>query len=149
MGSDHLRNPHSDRTNLVDSPRNEERHLCNSFLNCQAAIAEEKLHLDSIVAVRQGSARTLAGLVSPRRCPNLRNSGSPGDRSFKQQIRNKIEEAPVNWRTMPGRRLGAEKPSESVDAYISAAPQGVRPKLKEVRAAIREVAPMAAESISY
>ncbi|TMP97999.1 MAG: DUF1801 domain-containing protein, partial [Thaumarchaeota archaeon] len=34
-------------------------------------------------------------------------------------------------------------------AYILAAPEGVRPKLKEVRAAIREVAPMAAESISY
>ena len=55
----------------------------------------------------------------------------------------------MNWCTMPRRRLGAEKPSKSVDAYISAAPEGVRPKLKEVRAAIREVAPMAAESISY
>jgi len=68
----------------VDSPRNEERHPCNNFLNCQEAIAEEKLHLDSIVAVRKGSARTLAGFVSPRRCPNSRNLGSPGDRSFKQ-----------------------------------------------------------------
>jgi uncharacterized protein YdhG (YjbR/CyaY superfamily) len=36
-----------------------------------------------------------------------------------------------------------------VDGYISAAPIEVRDKLEEVRAAIREVAPTAAESISY
>ncbi len=37
----------------------------------------------------------------------------------------------------------------SVDAYISAAPEEVRDKLREVRAAIKAVAPTAAESISY
>jgi uncharacterized protein YdhG (YjbR/CyaY superfamily) len=41
------------------------------------------------------------------------------------------------------------KKSKSVDAYIAAAPKDVQPKLREVRAAIREVAPDAAESISY
>ncbi|HYM40078.1 MAG TPA: DUF1801 domain-containing protein [Thermoplasmata archaeon] len=40
-------------------------------------------------------------------------------------------------------------PAKDVDAYIAAASEGVRPKLKEVRAAIREVAPDAAESMSY
>ncbi len=38
---------------------------------------------------------------------------------------------------------------ESVDAYISAAPEEVRDKLREVRAAIKAAAPTAAESISY
>ena len=38
---------------------------------------------------------------------------------------------------------------ESVDDYISAAPKEVQGKLKEVRAAIRDVAPTAKESISY
>jgi len=36
-----------------------------------------------------------------------------------------------------------------VDAYIRAAPKAVQSKLKEIRAAIREVAPAATESISY
>jgi len=36
-----------------------------------------------------------------------------------------------------------------VDAYISNAPQAARGKLREVRAAIRAVAPAAVESISY
>ena len=38
---------------------------------------------------------------------------------------------------------------ESVDVYIAAAPEEVQPKLREVRAVIREVAPDAVESISY
>jgi uncharacterized protein YdhG (YjbR/CyaY superfamily) len=39
--------------------------------------------------------------------------------------------------------------AKSVDDYISAAPVEARGKLEEVRAAIREVAPTATESISY
>lgn len=39
--------------------------------------------------------------------------------------------------------------SKSVDAYIAAAPKTAQPKLKMVRAAIREAAPDATESISY
>jgi uncharacterized protein YdhG (YjbR/CyaY superfamily) len=39
--------------------------------------------------------------------------------------------------------------SEEVDAYISAAPKEAQEKLREVRAAIKAVAPTAAESISY
>ncbi len=39
--------------------------------------------------------------------------------------------------------------SKSVDKYIEAAPEKVRPKLREVRAAILDAAPNAAESISY
>lgn len=38
---------------------------------------------------------------------------------------------------------------KSVDAYITAAPKEVQYKLREVRAAIREVVPNAVESISY
>jgi len=38
---------------------------------------------------------------------------------------------------------------EEVDAYISEAPKEVQEKLREVRAAIKAVAPTAAESISY
>jgi len=41
-----------------------------------------------------------------------------------------------------------KKPS-TVEAYISAAPKEAQEKLKEVRRAIREVAPAAKESISY
>lgn len=41
------------------------------------------------------------------------------------------------------------KLSRDVSAYIASAPTAVRSKLREVRAAIREVAPDAAESISY
>jgi len=41
------------------------------------------------------------------------------------------------------------KAPKNVDDYIAAAPMEAREKLEEVRAAIREVAPTAAESISY
>jgi uncharacterized protein YdhG (YjbR/CyaY superfamily) len=39
--------------------------------------------------------------------------------------------------------------AKNVDEYISAAPKEVQDKLREVRAAIMEVAPAAHESISY
>lgn len=39
--------------------------------------------------------------------------------------------------------------SKSVDAYIAAAPKEAQAQLREIRAAIREVAPAAEESISY
>jgi uncharacterized protein YdhG (YjbR/CyaY superfamily) len=38
---------------------------------------------------------------------------------------------------------------KNVDEYIAAAPKEARPTLEQIRAAIREVAPDAAESISY
>ena len=38
---------------------------------------------------------------------------------------------------------------KSVDAYIASAPQGIRAKLKELRAVIRKTAPAALECISY
>jgi uncharacterized protein YdhG (YjbR/CyaY superfamily) len=38
---------------------------------------------------------------------------------------------------------------KNVDEYIAAAPKEVRPKLEQVRKAIRQVAPDAVESISY
>jgi uncharacterized protein YdhG (YjbR/CyaY superfamily) len=38
---------------------------------------------------------------------------------------------------------------KDVDAYIAAAPREAQPKLREIRAAIKEVAPDAVESISY
>jgi len=38
---------------------------------------------------------------------------------------------------------------KSVDEYISAAPKGAQQKLRQVRAAVREVVPSATESISY
>ena len=41
------------------------------------------------------------------------------------------------------------KKPESVDEYISSAPEEIRPKLEEVRKAIRSVAPTATEGISY
>jgi uncharacterized protein YdhG (YjbR/CyaY superfamily) len=41
------------------------------------------------------------------------------------------------------------KSSKNVDEYVAAAPKEVQPKLKQLRAAIREVAPDAVESISY
>jgi uncharacterized protein YdhG (YjbR/CyaY superfamily) len=40
-------------------------------------------------------------------------------------------------------------PSKNVDTYIEKAPDEARPKLKEIRAAITEVASDAVESISY
>ncbi len=39
--------------------------------------------------------------------------------------------------------------SGDVDAYIAGAPENVRGKLKEIRAAIREAAPGAVETMSY
>jgi uncharacterized protein YdhG (YjbR/CyaY superfamily) len=39
--------------------------------------------------------------------------------------------------------------SKDVDAYISESPKETQPKLREVRAIIKEVAPKAVESISY
>lgn len=42
-----------------------------------------------------------------------------------------------------------KKAPKNVDDYISEAPVEVQDKLKEVRAAIREAAPTAVESISY
>jgi uncharacterized protein YdhG (YjbR/CyaY superfamily) len=41
------------------------------------------------------------------------------------------------------------KTAKDVDEYIAAAPRGMQGKLREVRAAIMEVAPMVRESISY
>lgn len=41
------------------------------------------------------------------------------------------------------------KAQKDVDEYIAGAPKEVQSKLKELRAAIREVAPTAVESISY
>ena len=46
-------------------------------------------------------------------------------------------------------RLRKPKSARGVDAYISAAPKEVRPKLRKVRAAIREAAPSATEGNSY
>jgi uncharacterized protein YdhG (YjbR/CyaY superfamily) len=40
-------------------------------------------------------------------------------------------------------------PAKDVDAYVEASPIDVQPKLREIRAIIREVAPDAVESISY
>jgi uncharacterized protein YdhG (YjbR/CyaY superfamily) len=42
-----------------------------------------------------------------------------------------------------------KKKPKDVDEYISLAPKEVQGKLKELRAAIRETAPIAAERISY
>jgi len=42
-----------------------------------------------------------------------------------------------------------KKSSKEVDAYIARAPKETRGKLREIRAAIRSVAPDATESISY
>jgi len=41
------------------------------------------------------------------------------------------------------------KPTENVDAYISASPKDAQPNLRAVREAIRQVAPDATEGISY
>ena len=42
-----------------------------------------------------------------------------------------------------------DRKPRDVDSYIEAAPKQVREKLRKVRAAIQEVAPLARESISY
>lgn len=39
--------------------------------------------------------------------------------------------------------------SREVDAYLSAVPKGLREKLKEIRKAVREVAPSATERVYY
>jgi uncharacterized protein YdhG (YjbR/CyaY superfamily) len=41
------------------------------------------------------------------------------------------------------------KKAENVDEYIATTPKDVQPKLKQIRSAIREVAPDAVERISY
>jgi len=41
------------------------------------------------------------------------------------------------------------KPAKDVDTYIQNAPKEVRPKLREMRTAIREAAPDSKEAISY
>jgi uncharacterized protein YdhG (YjbR/CyaY superfamily) len=46
-------------------------------------------------------------------------------------------------------RRVTRKQTGTVDAYILAAPKEVQAKLREVRAAIKDVAPTAKESISY
>jgi len=45
--------------------------------------------------------------------------------------------------------LPTNQAAKNVDEYISAAPKEVQAKLREVRAAIRDAAPTARESISY
>jgi uncharacterized protein YdhG (YjbR/CyaY superfamily) len=52
---------------------------------------------------------------------------------------------PTCWPSRKGRAAS----SNDVDAYISKAPKSVQGKLKEIRAAIKQVAPRAVESISY
>jgi uncharacterized protein YdhG (YjbR/CyaY superfamily) len=47
---------------------------------------------------------------------------------------------------MPTRKAPSSK---EVDAYIASAPKALQPKLKDLRRAIRQVAPGAEESISY
>ncbi len=50
---------------------------------------------------------------------------------------------------MVKKRLSPEKGRGSVDAYIASCPESVQVALKEVRKAIREVAPDAIETTSY
>ncbi len=52
---------------------------------------------------------------------------------------------------MPKHRMGAMKKSvpKSVDEYIAAQPEAVRPKLEQVRAAIRRAVPQVVEGIGY
>lgn len=60
----------------------------------------------------------------------------------------------VAWRRLPilmsakVREIMNKKPKD-VDAYIAAAPRAARGKLRELRRAIRNVAPTAQEKISY
>lgn len=56
---------------------------------------------------------------------------------------------PICWPGHARRRESDGNLSKDVDAYIAKAPKEVQGKLKELRAAIRQVAPGAAESISY
>jgi uncharacterized protein YdhG (YjbR/CyaY superfamily) len=50
---------------------------------------------------------------------------------------------------MAKKRLRPEDGRESVDAYIARCPKGVQGSLREIRSAIREVAPDATETTSY
>src|SRR5450755_42203 len=52
---------------------------------------------------------------------------------------------------MPNRRMGGLKQDvpKSVDEYIAAQPEAMRPKLEQVRAAIRRAVPEAMEGIGY
>ncbi|HYK92775.1 MAG TPA: DUF1801 domain-containing protein [Thermoplasmata archaeon] len=50
---------------------------------------------------------------------------------------------------MAKKKVLAAEGGESVDAYIADCPGSVQPKLKAIRAAIREVAPDATETMSY
>lgn len=56
---------------------------------------------------------------------------------------------PVCWPGRSRKTATAPAPSNEVDAYISHAPKEAQGKLKQLRAAIKQVAPDAAESISY
>ncbi len=47
------------------------------------------------------------------------------------------------------KRIPRESGSRDVDAYIASAPRNVQGKLREIRAAIRDVAPGATETTSY
>ncbi len=70
---------------------------------------------------------------------------------FESQL-NKLSkrvEAAMDARTMEIGRSATGMQPKSVEAYIAAAPKEAQSKLREVRAAIREVAPGAVESISY
>ena len=52
-------------------------------------------------------------------------------------------------RTGPSTSTSHTRKSADVDAYIAAAPRAVRPRLRELRKAIRAAAPKAEERISY
>ena len=60
-----------------------------------------------------------------------------------------IRRGSIGFKRIEPRRQTTNKKPKTVDDYISAAPIGARDKLEEVRAAIREVAPTAVESIGY
>jgi uncharacterized protein YdhG (YjbR/CyaY superfamily) len=45
--------------------------------------------------------------------------------------------------------MPSTNPSDTIDAYVAAAPRHVRPILKEIRKVIRSAAPDAQETISY
>jgi len=61
----------------------------------------------------------------------------------------KREARPDRVKRIEPARRPTNKAPKNVDDYIAAAPKEARAKLEEVRAAIRQVAPTAAESISY
>lgn len=56
---------------------------------------------------------------------------------------------PVCWPGRSRKKETAPAPSNEVDAYISHAPKEAQGKLKQLRATIKQVAPDAAEGISY